>query len=287
MKKINLFALLTILLFAFTFPLQAQNSRVKQEVKKKMKDKYAEPQKEKAREKGREAVKDVTYENDKRYTNPKNKVKATLVMKTSIYKKNGKLKNSMNSKIVFGNTGECMIMNEGEKNESRLLFDYKGAATYMVDTKNKTAMKMPMINFKKIMERMAKNQVDLDDSNGEWKRTDEQKMMNGYNCRKYVYTNTKENAKMDLWVTQDISIDLSGNHLMGGKIRDFSTDPIATKGAKTDKNTPKGVVIRSVQYTNNSKNPSSQMDITTFKKSADPNYFDLSDYKINDVLNGL
>lgn len=287
MKKIYLFFLATLLLFSFTESAQAQHNFIKQKIKKKvrddMKEKYAEPE----REKGKEALKDITYENDTRYPVPENPVKATLSLKNSSFKKNGKLKESSNSKMVFGNTGECMIMNEGEKNESRMLFDYKGAATYIIDTKEKTATKMPMINFQSLAQKMAEGRVDSEDSNGEWKKTDEQKKINGYNCRKYEYTNTEEKTKMEAWVTQDISIDLSGNHLFGGQIRDFSTDPSISKSNKTDENIPKGVMIRSVHYEKNRDTPSMQMEITSYKESSDPKYFDLSEYEIKDVLDDL
>lgn len=283
MKNLLLFLIATFLLFAYTESTQAQHSFIKQKIKQNMKEKYAEPEKEK----GKEAIKDVTYENDTRYPVPENPMQATLSLKNSTFKKNGKLKESSNSKMIFGNTGECMVVDEGGKDEGRMIFDYKGAAMYMVDIEEKTATKMPMINFQSMVGKMAEGQVDIDDDNGEWKRTDEQEKINGFNCRKYVYTNTKEKTKMDAWVTQDISIDISGNHLFGGQIRDFSTQPAAAKSSKVDENIPKGVIVRSVQYEKNSDTPSSQMEITSFKKSSDPKYFDLSGYEIHDVLDGL
>jgi hypothetical protein len=168
-----------------------------------------------------------------------------------------------------------------------MLFDYKGAATYMINEKDRTAIKMPMINFQKMAEKMANSQGDIDDDSGQWQRTDEQKEINGYNCRKYIYLNPKENTKMYAWVTQDISIDLSGNHLFGGQIKDFSKNAPKMDTAKLDKNYPRGMMVRSVYYEKNRDTPSMQTDITTFKKSSDPKYFDLSDYEVNDILGKL
>lgn len=283
MKKIYTAIVTTLMLLAFIAPVQGQRGfikrKIQQKVEKDMREKHAEPQ----REKGRKAIEDITYENDTRYPVPENPVQATLVMKMQSFKKNGKLDDTNTAKMVFGETGECMIMNEGDKNESRMLFDYKGAATYMVNHKEKTAMKMPMINFQKMVEKMAGDQADLEDSNGEWKRTNEVKEVNGYKARKYVYTNPKEDIKMDAWVTKDISIDLSGNHLFGGQIKDFSK----ASTIKIDENYPEGMMIRSIYYDKKSDNPSSIIDITSFKKSSDPKYFDLSDYTINDILGKL
>lgn len=287
MKKISLFTFVTFVLLLFAGPVQAQRGFIKRQIKKKvekdMREKHAEPQKEK----GKKALEDITYENDNRYPVPENPVKATMVMETRGFKKNGKLKETSSIKMVFGDTGECMIMNEGDKDESRILFDYKGAATYMISIKEKTATKMPMINFQKLGEKLAGDQVNLEDDNGEWQRTQEQKEINGYNCRKYIYTNKKEKMKMYAWVTQDISIDLSGNHLFGGQIKDFSTNSASASSAKVDENFPRGMMVRSVFFEKNRDTPSTQMDIITFTKKSDPTYFDLSDYEVSDVLGKL
>lgn len=283
MKHIYLYSLTVLLIIAFTAPLHAQRGMIKRKIKNDMKEKYAEPE----RDKGREAIRDVTYENDSRYPIPENPVKATLVMETKTYKKNGKLDDTNSTKMVFGETGECLIMNEGDKSETRMLFDYQGAAMYMVSVKQKTATKMPMINFQKMAQRMAERQMDLDDDTGTWERTDEQKEVNGYNCRKYVYTNTEDKTKAHIWVTQDITIDLSENHLFGGQIKNFVNSPAAMANTKTDDNLPKGMMVRSVYFEKNRDTPSMQMDITEFIKKSDPLYFDLSKYEVVDILGKL
>jgi GLPGLI family protein len=286
MKKSYSISLITLLLFLFIAPAQAQRGFIKSKIKKKvrqdMEEKYAEPE----REKGKKAIEDVTYENDTRYPVPENPVQATLVMQMQSFKKNGKADEITTSKIVFGKTGECMVLNEGEKNETRMLFDYKGAATYIVNHKEKTAMKMPIINFQKMAEKMASQGGDMEDDKGQWKRTNEQKEINNYNCRKYEYTNESEKTKVDAWVTQDISIDLSGNHLFGGQIKDFS-NASSSDPSKLDENYPRGLMVRSIYYKKNSNTPSTEMNITTFEKSADPSYFDLGGYEVTDLLGKL
>lgn len=287
MKKLYIVSLITMLLFLFITPVQAQRgyikSKIKKQVQQDMEEKYAEPE----REKGKKALEDITYENDTRYPIPENPVQATLVMETKTYKKNGKLEDTMTSKIIFGNTGECMIMNEGEKNESRMLFDYKAAATYIVNKKEKTAIKMPIINFQKMAEKMASQGGNMEDDSGQWERTSEQKEIYGYSCRKYIYTNTKEKTKVDAWVTLDFTIDLSGNHLFGGQIKDFSKIASTSDSSKIDENYPRGMMVRSIYYEKNSDTPNMEMNITTFEKSSNPAYFDLSGYQITDILGKL
>ncbi|HLV92927.1 MAG TPA: hypothetical protein VKX34_07385 [Aequorivita sp.] len=288
MKKTYLISITTILLLLFVVPAQAQRGfikgKIKSKVRKDMREKHAEPQ----RENGKKALEDITYENDTRYPIPENPVQATIGIETKSFKKNGKVKETTQAKMVFGQTGECIVMNEGSKDENRMLFDYKGAATYMVNVKEKTAMKMPMINFQKMAEKMADGMGgEMDEDTGTWERTDEQQRINGFNCRKYIYTNVKDKTKIDAWITEDISIDLSGNHLFGGQIKDFSKNYASESHQKMDENLPRGLMVRSIFYEKNSNKPSTQMDITTFEESSDPKYFDLDGYTINDVLGKL
>jgi len=287
MKKSYLISLTALFLVLFLAPVQAQRgfikNKIKQKVQNDMKEKHAEPE----RKKGKEALEDITYENDTRYPVPENPVQATLVMEMKTFKKNGKLDDSVTSKIVFGNTGECIITNVGEKDETRMLYDYKGAATYVINEKEKTAIKMPMINFQKMMEGMSKSNFGSESmDSGTWERTGEKKEINGFKCEKYVYTNPEEKTKMEIWATQNIPVDLSGNHLLGGQINDFSK-MAKTDRAVADPNIPKGMMVRSVQYEKNRETPSAQMDVVTLNKSSDPAYFDLSNYTVTDIMGKL
>lgn len=284
-KNIRNFIIPVLLCLFCTSPVLSQRGIIKRQIEKKMIEKHAEPQKEK----GREAIENITYENDSRYPIPENPVQATLVMETKTFKNNGKPDDTMTSKIVFGKTGECMIMNEGEKNESRMLFDYKGAATYMVNEKEKTAIKMPMINFQKMAKGIAKSGFgEKSADTGKWQRTNEKKKINGFMCQKYIYTNPEEKSKMEVWVTQDINIDLSGNHLFGGQINDFAKIAAEMEStAPTDPNLPKGMMVRSILYEKNRDTPTSQMDITTFNKTSNPAYFNLENYTVTDILGKL
>lgn len=283
MKKTGIVSLLALIVGLMALPMEVDaqsgyiRSKIRQNIKRDMEKKHVESQ----REKGRQAIRDNTYENDKRYPVPENPVQATFSIQTKSFKNNGNLKSTITTKMVFGLTGECMIMNEGEKDETRMLFDYKQAATYTLNPKEKTAMKMPMMNFKKMAERMSQNQPAMGDS-GKWEKTSEQKNINGYNCQKYVYTDDKGNH-MDVWVTRDISIDLSQNHLFGGNVKNFAANSEQT----ANPNAPEGLMIQNIYYEKGAANPSTQMDLKSFKKSYDPAYFDLSSYKVTDILDKL
>lgn len=288
MKTAFKISVLSVIFFSFLMPslCHAQIPSLRREAKRAhsighdiAKEKLEDAGKEKGREEARKGLEKATYENDDRYPTPENRVQATIGMEMKSFKNNGKVKDVNHMKLVFGPTGECMIMNENTTNETHMLFDYEGAANYMVNVEQKTALKMPMINFQKIAEKMAEKGVDIEDESGTWEKTNEHKTIHGYHCRKYIYTD-EENNRMLMWFSKDISIDLSDNHFFGGQIKDFSSDKTFQKNL----NAPSGLMVRSLFYEKGDDKPSTQMDIVTFEKSYDPAYFDLSKYEVNDIL---
>ena len=284
MKKL-LIRSLGILMFVFILPITAEaqpgfiKNKIKRKVQQDMKEKHVEPQ----REKGREAIKDVTYENDTRFPAAKNRVKATIDMQMKSFNNKGKAKDEINSKLIFGPVGECMVTNVGTKDENRMIFNYEDAANYMVDVQNKRATKMPLINIGGMIKGMAKAMPSAEESQGTWEKTSEKQNINGFNSTKYIYKDN-DGTSMEIWATNDISIDLSDNFLFGGHIKDYAAD--LKSETVSDPNSPRGMMVRNISYDKKSR-PTSQMDITKFEKSYDAEYFDLSGYQITDVLGGL
>jgi hypothetical protein len=52
------------------------------------------------------------------------------------------------------------------------------------------------------------------------------------------------------------------------------------------KEMPNGFMVRSVLYNKKGK-PENQRDLVKLEKSADEKYFDMSVFKVNDILSGL
>lgn len=264
-----------------SFAGKAQRSAVKRGIEKSMEKKYADPQ----RKKGKEEIEKITYENDTRYKDPNNKVQATIAFEDKDFNKKGEVKNTSVSKIVFGKTGECMVMQEGSKSEVWWIFNYADKANYMVSVKDKTAMKMPLINMKKMIEKGAQKEAERMD-NGEkasWQATDVREKINGYNCRKFIYTypNNPHFSTMDAWVSTEVRLNLSDNYLLGARLNTYKFPEHSEY-----KDVMNGFIVRSILYNKKGK-PENQRDLTEFKQSADEKYFDLSGFKINDVLSGL
>ena len=278
--KISIAAILAIFLFGF-FTANAQQGAIKSKVKKDMKKKYADPQ----REKGKAELEKITYENDKRYKDPNNRVQATISFEDKELNKKGDVKKATIQKIIFGKTGECMVMNEADKNETWMIYNYADKANYIVNVKDKTAMKMPLINMQKMAEAGAKADAEKSttDNHNSFKATGEKQQINGYNCIKYVYTYTdnKKYATMDMWLTNDINLNLGDNYMFGARLNAYKFP----SGSKNNE-MKGGVMVRTVLY-DKKGNPVSQRDLKEFKKSADEQYFDMSKFKVTDIMSAL
>jgi len=280
-KYISGFLLLTA--FGCISPViaDAQRGTVKRQVKKDMEKKYADPQ----REKGKAELEKITYENDKRYADPTNKVQATIAFEDKELNKKGEAKTTVVQKIVFGKTGECIVMNEGDKKETWMIYNYADKANYIVDVKKKTAIKMPLINMHKMTESGAKKNADKNDtisSNG-WKATGEEQNINGYNCKKYIYTypDNKSYSSMDMWMSDEVKLNLGDNYMFGARLNAYKIP-----ANPQYKEMAHGFIVRSVLYDKKGV-AVSQRDLKEFKKSADEQYFDMSKFKVTDVMGVL
>jgi len=272
--------MLAALLYAPLVPY-AQQSAVHNGIEKRMEKKYGDPQ----RKKGKEEIGKITYENDKRYKDPSNKVQATIVFESKQFNKKGEVKNTSREKIVFGKTGECMVMREGEKDEMWMIFNYADKANYMVMLRDRSAMKMPLVNMQKMIEKGAQKEAERSgsDDKASWKATDEQQTINGYNCRKFIYTYPDKThfTTMDAWVSREVKLDLSGNYMLGARLSSYKFP-----GHPEYKDMINGFMVRSVLVDKKGK-PEMQRDLIEFSPSADEKYFDMSAFRINDVLSGL
>jgi hypothetical protein len=276
-KSIRLFTLLFFTAFSVA-AVQAQRGYVRSKVRSDMEKKYGDS----SRKKGKSELEKITYENDKRYKDPVNRVQATIGFEDKELNKKGEVKKTSITKIVFGKTGECMVMDEGTKNETWMIFNYADKANYMVNVKDKSAMKMPLINLQKMAENAAKKEAERagTDSKAGWKATGEKQVINGYNCTKFIYTydTNPHYATMDAWVSTQVKMNLGDNYMFGARLNSYKFP--ANAGFKDMVN---GFMVRSILY-NKKGAPVSQRDLSEFKQSADPKYFDLSGFKVNDVL---
>jgi Domain of unknown function (DUF4412) len=234
------------------------------------------------RQKGRDAIHKQVYENDKRYKDPTNKVQATIVYQDKELKKNGDVKKTINQKMVFGKNGECIVINDGDKKgETWMIYNYADKANYVVNVRDKTAMKMPLINMQKMI-------GHGDDGSGtsfteSWVDTGIKQNINGYNCEKFTYTYASDShySTMDAWISSEVKINLGNDYMFGERLNQYKL-PAGTK----NKGLSDGFMVRAVFY-DKKNNPVLQRDLIEFDKTADEKYFDMSQFKVTDIIDQL
>lgn len=237
------------------------------------------------RKQGRKAVADVTYQNDKRFKDPNNKVTATLAFVDSSFRKE-RLKSVSGTAMVFGKHGEAYVTRDelkpGEPDQQWFVYNYAEKANYIVMPKTKEAIKMPLINMQKMAERAAKKAAeDLEEGDGaELEATDEYATFLGYKARKFILRQSNGSV-MEQWVSTALRLNLGDNYVMGARLNayKFPENPKYKEMAN-------GFVVRMVQYDKKGKIKYTRT-LSRFEKTADEKYFDLSGFKVNDVLGNL
>lgn len=133
---------------------------------------------------------------------------------------------------------------------------------------------MPLINMRK---RLVEEQTKIASHSEKWSATNEKKSINGYTCTKYIYT-ADNGDYIEYWVTQQHVVSINPLFIYGNQIN-YST----VKGAS---NIPKGFMISSSLYKKNGKMQHTRI-LTSVSQKVDENYFDITSYKMNDVLDVL
>ena len=175
-----------------------------------------------------------------------------------------------------------MVMNEGDKGEMWMIYNYADKANYIVNLKDKSAMKMPLINMQKFM-------GSGDDGSGtssshNWKNTGEKQTIAGYDCTKFTYTYEDTHSHystMDAWVSSQARLDLGNDYMFGERLKQYKLSADAT-----NKDLINGFIIRAIFYDKKNR-PVLQRDLTQFTKTADEKYFDMSPFKVTDVIDQL
>lgn len=152
----------------------------------------------------------------------------------------------------------------------------------MVNVKDKTAMKMPLIDMQKFLD-------SGDDGSGtsfshNWTDTGEKQNIDGYDCEKFTYTyeDTRSHySTMDAWVSADVKLSLGNDYMFGKRLNQYKLPADTKNKALID-----GFMVRTVFYDKKNR-PVLQRDLTQFTKTADEKYFDMSPFKVTDVIDQL
>lgn len=268
-KSVAVYALVSLVSMPV---MHAQRGYIRQQIRKDIEKKTAEPQKDK----GVKAIEDITYENDTRYKDYKNANPISLEFSTTTFDKKGAVKSTTHEKFVFGKVGECMVMNMGDKNENWMIYNYKDRANYMVNVKDKTAVKMPLVNAQKMVEKQMAKQ---DNEKIIWERTTETKTINGYACQKYI-CRYENGSYVEVWSTKSPVIQFPANYLLGMQMQKLGTLN------KQNASVPTGTIVDMIFFDKAGK-MQSQRTLQKVNKGAEDQYFDMSQFRINDVIDAL
>jgi len=277
MKKISILFLFFSFCFVGMLNAQPGSSYAQDAVERKMDSTY--------RKQGQKAVRDHVYENDTRFKDMGNRVQATICYMDSSFKKD-RLKSVISTKVVFGKVGEAYVTrDESKKQDVYFIFNYADKANYIVNVKDRTAIKMPLINFQKMMEHQQQRAADAYSSSSDGdvgiKATDEYATIAGYNARKYVMK-SKDGKRVDMWLSKDVKMNLGDDYMFGSRLNAYKVPSNPLFADMTN-----SYVVRMVAYDDND-NISMTQTLSEFTMGkADETYFDMSGYKVTDILSGM
>lgn len=280
MKKLILLS--TLLMFSLINEhVYAQPGRgsAKSAVKSQVKQDHVEPQ----REKGREALKEVTY-GDKGAVVPMNqRGNATLKMEYKTYKKNGKLAEEINSTFELSTIGELITSNSIKKKKestTKMLMKYDENAHYFINEEERTATKMPMRHLQKALAKGMEKYMQNTESTGTWTATGNKKTINGFNCSEFVYTEG-DSKKNVFWLATNVFKKPLYFHTYLPFPADLKTEKDVNKAPFPANST----IIKAEFYENDVK--VTEFEIKSFSSTSDPKSFDISNYRVIDILDGL
>lgn len=138
------------------------------------------------------------------YTNP---VQFSLTMEVVEVKKNGKREQNAIDMAVTTDQFGIRMRDEAEKEVSRMILNTETGKTTMVTMDkdgNKSAVRMRMPGMRATME----SAVEETTNRYTIEATGERKVIDGYNCEKFVVTDTEEGIVTESWVTKDAGMNV-------------------------------------------------------------------------------
>jgi hypothetical protein len=86
---------------------------------------------------------------------------------------------------------------------------------------------------------------------------------------------------MDTWVSSDVKLSLGNDYMFGERLNQYKLHADIKNKTLID-----GFMIRTIFYDKKNR-PVLQRDLTEFDKTADEKYFDMSPFKVTDIINEL
>ena len=158
------------------------------------------------------------------YTNP---VTFSVRMEMTEEKKNGKKQDTAIDMSVTTDQFGIRIADADNVEQTRMILDTRDGKTTMVTTDKKgetTALRMRIPGVKQYTEDTMEdymNGITIEETN-------ETRVIDGYNCRKYIVTDTKRNTVTESWITKDAGVN--SQEVFSGMMNAFGSRAKKQKG---------------------------------------------------------
>ncbi|MFD0764704.1 DUF4412 domain-containing protein [Mucilaginibacter lutimaris] len=142
---------------------------------------------------------------------------------------------TVDAKNYFNADSSAIAFSAGPAN-IKVLTDNKGTyMVYLVDVAVASIKKAAVATPAEVEEQYSKLPVYT------FAPTTETKVINGFNCKKVVATDTKDNKKYDVWVTNDISLPMNAASKVYAKAGGVPIQYTSTRDGQTSEITVKSV----------------------------------------------
>ena len=161
------------------------------------------------------------------YTNP---ISFSVRMEMAEEKKNGKVNNVAMAMAVTETEFGIKLMDEEANETTRMILNTQDGKTTMITTEKngkQTGFRMRMPGVKQVTAETMEDVME----HITIEETSETRVIDGYNCRKYIVTDTKNNTTTESWVTTDAGIN--AQEIFSGMMNAFGAQAKKQKGGPT------------------------------------------------------
>ncbi len=179
------------------------------------------------------------------YTNPRSLSFSNEITTT---KANGKTEIMMMDLAVTETKVGMRLYDETDGERTRMILDTQDGKTTMISTdkKGKTeGVRMRMPNMKAMVQDQVEDTIEEATAHIQINRTGERKTIDGYNCEKYIVTDTEENTTTTAWITKDLNLSMA--ELMGAMLGFTGGGQIKIPDMPKHGNMMDGVMIQATQ----------------------------------------
>lgn len=247
--------------------------RIQNKIERDMIEKHVEPQ----RERGRESIKESTYEDKSSIVDLKYRSEGTIVYQQKTFNKKGKVDQNITSKYELSVKGELITISTDNKQAQQILFIYDDNAHYVLDQKNKTAVKMPLRHLNRMIVKRVEHKID--ESSSTWTNTGRTETINGYKCTIYEQID-EDGSKGVFWIAGNVY----KKPLYINSVQFMTFD---AKAVEKNNLFPNNAAMIKTELFDKSGSKIMEFEMTEYSPNVNQKVFDLTGYEVKDIIDGF